>query len=89
MKFFPFREAVESLLAGKTRSDLRYAITYNAQNPTNINIVNIKKILTYFQGTKYLGITYNNKENVKMLREDIVMQTMQEMQRVEKVHRAM
>lgn len=72
-KSFPFREAVGSLLylTAKTRPDLSYAVTYNSrniQNPSDIDITNVKRILRYLHGTKHLGIAYYNKSNVEILK---------------------
>lgn len=71
-EFFPFKEAVGSLLylTGKTRPDLSFAVTYNSrhtQNPSNVDVINVKRILRYLQGTKHLGIAYNNKEKLEVL----------------------
>lgn len=72
MKSFVFREAVGSLLylMAKTRPDLSYTVTYNSrntQNPSDIDITNIKRILRYLQGTKHL-LAYNNNGNVQIFR---------------------
>lgn len=70
---YPFREAVGSLmyLTGKTRPDIGQAVSYNSrrvENQTDIDVINIKRIFRYLQGTKDYGITYNNQGDVQRVR---------------------
>ncbi|XP_073964450.1 uncharacterized protein [Choristoneura fumiferana] len=65
---FPYREAVGALsyLMVGTRPDIAYAVgvvSRTLQNPTDGDIIRVKRILRYIQGTKEYGITYkgNNK----------------------------
>nr|XP_034172331.1 uncharacterized mitochondrial protein AtMg00810-like [Osmia lignaria] len=70
---FPYREAVGSLLylTAKTRPDLNYAVTYSSrkvQNPTNTDVINVKRALRYLQGTKDLGIVYTKSSDSTILK---------------------
>ncbi|XP_024882464.1 uncharacterized protein LOC112461456, partial [Temnothorax curvispinosus] len=71
-KTFPYRQAIGSLLylTTKTRSDLCYAVNYSSrytQSPEGKDILNVKRILRYLQGTKELGLVYGGEKDAGKL----------------------
>lgn len=60
---FPYREAIGSLLylSAKTRPDLSFAVGYESrsqENPTQNDVVNVKRTLRYLKGTTEKGIFF-------------------------------
>ncbi|XP_071646640.1 uncharacterized protein [Temnothorax longispinosus] len=71
-KTFPYRQAIGSLLylTTKTRPDLCYAVNYSSrytQSPEGKDILNVKRILRYLQGTKELGLVYGGEKDAGKL----------------------
>lgn len=63
---FPYREAVGSLLylSNKTRPDIAYSVSYssrNMENPSTMDIKNMKHIMRYLGPTKGDGIVYTRR----------------------------
>jgi len=63
-KNFPYREAVGSLLylTTKTRPDAAFAVNYesrNLENPTELNVRNVKQTIKYLLKNPNLGLAYN------------------------------
>jgi hypothetical protein len=66
---FPYREAVGSLqyLSCKTRPDLAYAVNYAnrfVENPTDLDVQNVKRILRYLKGTLETGIKFSTGDKM-------------------------
>jgi hypothetical protein len=65
---FPYNQAVGSLqhLSSKTRPDLAYAVNYESRSmkePTQSNILDVKRTMRYINGTKEYGIQYSSKKS--------------------------
>lgn len=63
---FPYREVVGSLiyLAVGTRPDISFAVSYVSrflENPANIHVTAVKRILRYLNGTSNYGILFSSK----------------------------
>ena len=64
---FPFREAVGSLLylSTKSRPDIALAVALSGrkvENPSQSDVVNVKRTIKYVQATRNFGISYPMKE---------------------------
>lgn len=69
---YPYREAVESLLylTNKTRPDISYAVNFcsrRMENPTNQDVVNIKRIFRYLVNKKCNGICFKKDSDCEKL----------------------
>lgn len=68
---YPLKEAIGSLLylSCKTRPDLSYAINIQSrhtENPNNKNLIAVKRIFRYINGTKSKGIHFKSQENEEL-----------------------
>lgn len=68
---YPFKEAIGSLLylSCKTKPDLNYAINIQSrhtENPNNKNLIAVKRIFRYINGTKSKGIHFKSQENEEL-----------------------
>lgn len=66
--YYPYREAIGGLLylSTKTRPDLAQAVGYGSRyvnNFTKRRVTEVKRIFRYLNGTRDLGIQYNNRYN--------------------------
>jgi transposase InsO family protein len=64
---FPYRQAVGALmfLMCGTRPDIAYALSVvsrNLENPTDRDVVRVKRILRYLRGTTNCGLLYKNNQ---------------------------
>jgi len=71
MENIPYRQAIGALmhLAVATRPDIAFAVgmvSRYMENPGQAHWTAVKRILRYLQGTKDQGITYNNKNEIKL-----------------------
>lgn len=71
-EYFPFREAVGSLLylSTRTRPDVSHAVNFSSRhigNPVKEDVVGVKKIMKYISGTKEKGISYLKESDSDVL----------------------
>lgn len=69
---FPYREAIGCLmyLTVATRPDICYAVNLASrfmENPSEIHITSVKRILKYLKGTADYGITFKKQNNLKFI----------------------
>jgi len=68
---FPYKEAVGSLLylSKRTRPDIEFAVNKMSRvsSPVKNDVLQLKRIFKYLQGSKHLGINYGKEEDERLV----------------------